>query len=602
MPFWHCTVWKGFETIRMEKVQFSQMDLSQEVKDAVAEMGFEEATSIQTQSIPLIMEGKDIIGQSQTGTGKTAAFGIPAIEKIRPELSRQVQVLVLCPTRELAVQACDEIRKFAKYKQGIKAVPIYGGQPIERQIMQLRQGAQIIIGTPGRVMDHMRRRTIKLDSLSMVILDEADEMLNMGFREDIETILSEVPADRQTILFSATMPPEIIAITKNYQRDPQLIRIPHPQLTVPTIEQFYYEAPVGRKTDVLCRIIDLYNPKLSMVFCNTKKMVDELVGELQTRGYQAEGLHGDMKQTARTQVMDKFKARRTDILVATDVAARGIDVDDIDAVFNYDIPQDEEYYVHRIGRTGRAGKGGRAFTLVCGRRQVFVLKDIQRFTKAKIEFKALPTQSEIMESRLTKFADELRRALGESDNSRYAGVLDQLLEEGNTLADISAALIGMLMGSRGVEKEDGLDDAALRPASYNFDSDRTGEPRRAPSYRRNENMVRLMINAGSLSGIAPNHVVGAIAGETGLPGRIIGSIRIFDKYTLVEVPQEHKDMVLTAMSSCKINGRMTTTVEAPHDMGQTYSRPRDGGRSGSRPYNKPSNSRFERDSRRKFER
>ncbi|WP_092638052.1 DEAD/DEAH box helicase [Acetanaerobacterium elongatum] len=585
----------------MEKVLFSQMNLSDEVKNAVAEMGFEEATSIQTQSIPMIMEGKDIIGQSQTGTGKTAAFGIPAIEKIQPELSRQVQVLVLCPTRELAVQACDEMRKFAKYKQGIKAVPIYGGQPIERQIFQLKQGAQIVIGTPGRVMDHMRRRTLKLDSLSMVILDEADEMLNMGFREDIETILSEVPAERQTVLFSATMPPEIIAITKNYQRDPQLIRIPHPQLTVPTIEQFYYEAPVGRKTDVLCRIIDLYNPRLSMVFCNTKKMVDDLVGELQTRGYQAEGLHGDMKQAARTQVMDKFKARRTDILVATDVAARGIDVDDIDAVFNYDIPQDEEYYVHRIGRTGRAGKGGRAFTLVCGRRQVFVMKDIQRFTKAKIEFKALPSQSEIMESRLNKFADELRRAMEENDNSRYMGIIDQLLEEGSTLADISAALIGMLMGSRGMQKDDGLDEAALRPNSYNFESDRA-ESRPSSNYRRNENMVRLMINAGSAAGIAPNHVVGAIAGETGLPGRIIGSIRIFDKYTLVEVPAEHKDMVLTAMQSCKINGRMTTTVEAPRDMGQqsSYSKPRgDGNR---RPYNKPYNQRQDREYRKKYDR
>lgn len=579
---------------------FSQMNLSDEVKKAVAEMGFEEATSIQTQSIPMIMEGKDIIGQSQTGTGKTAAFGIPAIEKINPELSRQVQVLVLCPTRELAVQACDEMRKFAKYKQGIKAVPIYGGQPIDRQIFQLKQGAQIVIGTPGRVMDHMRRRTLKLDSLSMVILDEADEMLNMGFREDIETILSEVPAERQTVLFSATMPPEIIAITKNYQRDPQLIRIPHPQLTVPTIEQFYYEAPVGRKTDVLCRIIDLYNPKLSMVFCNTKKMVDDLVGELQTRGYQAEGLHGDMKQAARTQVMDKFKARRTDILVATDVAARGIDVDDIDAVFNFDIPQDEEYYVHRIGRTGRAGKGGRAFTLVCGRRQVFALKDIQRFTKAKIEFKALPSQSEIMESRLSKFADELRRSMEETDNSRYMGVIDQLLEEGSTLADISAGLISMLMGSRGMQKDDGLDEASLRPNSYNYEGDRV-ESRPSSNYRRNENMVRLMINAGSAAGIAPNHVVGAIAGETGLPGRIIGSIRIFDKYTLVEVPVEHKDMVLTAMQSCKINGRMTTTVEAPRDMGQqSYSRPR--GDSSRRPYTKPGNQRQDRDYRRKYDR
>ena len=253
---------------------------------AVEEMGFEEPTSIQAASIPMILSGRDVIGHSQTGTGKTAAFSIPAIEKINPAGGRKTQVLILCPTRELAVQACDEIRKFAKYKPFLKVVPIYGGQPIERQFTALRGGAQIVVGTPGRVMDHMRRGTLKLDTLHMIILDEADEMLSMGFREDIETILKDVPQERQTILFSATMSPEIMRITKQYQTDPELIRITREQLTVPNIEQTYYEVPVGKKTEVLSRLLDVYNPSRSIVFCNTKKQVDELVEELHARGYQ----------------------------------------------------------------------------------------------------------------------------------------------------------------------------------------------------------------------------------------------------------------------------------------------------------------------------
>ena len=274
----------------MQKIQFSDMELSNEMQRAVEEMGFEEPTSIQAASIPMILSGRDVIGHSQTGTGKTAAFSIPAIEKINPAGGRKTQVLILCPTRELAVQACDEIRKFAKYKPFLKVVPIYGGQPIERQFTALRGGAQIVVGTPGRVMDHMRRGTLKLDTLHMIILDEADEMLSMGFREDIETILKDVPQERQTILFSATMSPEIMRITKQYQTDPELIRITREQLTVPNIEQTYYEVPVGKKTEVLSRLLDVYNPSRSIVFCNTKKQVDELVEELHARGSPAVSL------------------------------------------------------------------------------------------------------------------------------------------------------------------------------------------------------------------------------------------------------------------------------------------------------------------------
>ena len=310
----------------------------------------------QKQSPP-IFEGKDIIGQAQTGTGKTCAFGIPAIEMLDSSVSG-VQVLVLCPTRELAIQVSEELKNVCKYKKGIKILPIYGGQSIDRQIMALKGKPQIIIGTPGRVMDHMRRHTLKLGSLKMIILDEADEMLNMGFREDIDIILEDIPADRQTLLFSATMPKEILELTKLYQKEPALIKTVHKELTIPSIEQFYLEVRESSKLELLCRLIDAKNIKLGLVFCNTKKRVDELTSSLQTRGYSAEALHGDMKQSERDRVMTKFRKGTIDILVATDVAARGIDVNNIEAVFNYDIPSDEEYYVHRIGQDRPCRKNG----------------------------------------------------------------------------------------------------------------------------------------------------------------------------------------------------------------------------------------------------
>ena len=363
----------------METVRFDELDLCQEILRGVKEMGFEEASPIQAQAIPVAMQGYDVIGQAQTGTGKTAAFGIPVLEKVN--LNKDIkhpQALILCPTRELAVQAAEEIRKLAKYMHGIKVLPIYGGQDINKQIRALK-GTQVIIGTPGRVMDHLRRKTIRCDYVNTIVLDEADEMLNMGFREDIETVLEYIPTeDRQTILFSATMPKAILEITKNYQKpDAKMIKVVKKELTVPKIEQYYLDVKRKDKIEVLTRLLDFYEPKLSLVFCNTKKMVDDLTEVLKGRGYFAEGLHGDMSQAQRDRVMKSFRSGKTDILIATDVAARGIDVDDVEAVFNYDIPQDDEYYVHRIGRTGRAGRTGRSFTFVKGK-EVYKLKDIMR--------------------------------------------------------------------------------------------------------------------------------------------------------------------------------------------------------------------------------
>ena len=315
----------------MELKRFDELELNQAIIRAIEEMGFEEPSPIQANAIPVILSGKDIVGQAQTGTGKTAAFSIPLLQKIDPK-NRNLQAVVLCPTRELAIQVAEEVRKIALFMHGIKILPVYGGQEISKQIRSLKSGVQIIIGTPGRVMDHMRRKTVKFDSVNMMILDEADEMLNMGFREDIETILSQIPEERQTIMFSATMPAPILDIAKTYQKSPEMIRVVKKELTVPKIEQYYYEVTPKNKEEVLSRLLDMYNPKLSLVFCNTKRQVDELTSALQGRGYFAEGLHGDLKQQQRDRVMNAFRNGRTEILVATDVAARGIDVDDVEAV------------------------------------------------------------------------------------------------------------------------------------------------------------------------------------------------------------------------------------------------------------------------------
>ena len=412
-------------------------------------MGFEEATPIQSQTIPAIMQGKDIIGQAQTGTGKTCAFAIPAVEML--EENDNVQMLVLCPTRELAIQIAIEFQNVAKYKERVRILPIYGGQSIDRQISALKKRPQIIIGTPGRVMDHMRRSTLKLKNLKMVILDETDEMLSMGFQEDLDVILQKTPEEKQTVLFSATMSKNILAITKKYQKDPEHIKVLHKELTVPGIDQYYIEVREPFKLEILSRVIDGNDYRISLVFCNTKKRVDEVSMSLQTRGYTAEALHGDMRQNERDAVMSKFRNGDINILVATDVAARGVDVENIEAVFNYDIPNDDEYYVHRIGRTGRAGRMGVAYTFVSGR-ELFKLKDIQRFTKKKIKLYEPPTLFDIEESRMGRLLKKVVATIEDNKYSQYATYIEHIAEEINsndsnemnlTTLDIAAALLKM---------------------------------------------------------------------------------------------------------------------------------------------------------------
>ena len=523
----------------MEHLRFEDMNISNEICRAVLDMGFEEATPIQSQAIPVILEGKDIIGQSQTGTGKTAAFGIPLLERINPE-DRRLQALILCPTRELAIQVSEEFRKLLKYKDNIRVLPIYGGQPIDRQIAALRKGTQVVIGTPGRVMDHMRRRTIKAETVQMMVLDEADEMLDMGFREDIETILVKIPEEHQTLLFSATLSPEILDITKRFQKNPKFIKIVRKELTVPNIEQYYFDVKEKTKLDALCRIIDVYDPKLAMVFCNTKKRVDDLVEMLQGRGYFAEGLHGDLKQAQRDKVMQKFRNGTIEILVATDVAARGIDVDDIDVVFNYDVPQDEEYYVHRIGRTGRAGKAGKAFTFCVGK-EIYKLRDIMRYTKTKIQQQKLPTLSDVEEMKTNIYLEKIKGIIEEGHLTKYIHLVDRLMEEDYTSIDIAAALLKDHLSDVNADDIDALDDINLGGTELYG-----GE---------GEKMVRLFINAGKKSKIRAKDIVGAIANEAGIPGKTLGEIAIFDEYTFVDVPNEFVRDILHGMKHAKIKGK-----------------------------------------------
>ena len=526
----------------METVRFEEMGLSEEIQKAVRYMGFEEASPIQAKAIPAMISGIDLIGQAQTGTGKTAAFGIPILEKVDPKL-KKLQAIVLCPTRELAIQLADEIRNLSRYMHGIKVLPIYGGQDIVKQIRSLKSGTQIVIGTPGRVMDHMRRKTMKLDFVHTVVLDEADEMLNMGFREDIEFVLSGVPEERQTVLFSATMPKPIMEITKKFQNNAKVIKVTKKELTVPNIEQYYYDVKPKKKEEVLSRLLDIYSPRLSVVFCNTKKQVDLLVNALLGRGYFAAGLHGDMKQEQRDRVMQGFRTGKTEILVATDVAARGIDVDEVEAVFNYDLPQDDEYYVHRIGRTGRAGREGRAFSFVSGK-EVYKLKEIQRYCKTKIYAQKVPSLNDVANTKMENILDDVERVIEQEDLDMMINAIEERVNNSEfTAMDMAAAFLkiccGMTEDNKNTEEND-----------WEFGDTGAGE----------DGMVRLFINIGKKQRVRPGDILGAIAGESGMDGKLIGTIDMYDKYTFVEVPREYAREVLNAMKNVKIKGK-TVAVE-----------------------------------------
>lgn len=529
----------------MSDRKFEELNLSDPVMKAIREMGFEEATPIQFEAIPPILAGRDVIGQAQTGTGKTSAFGIPIVEKVDTD-NGAVQALVLCPTRELAIQTAEELGNLARHKKGLKILPVYGGQFIEHQFAGLRTHPQVIIGTPGRIMDHLRRKTLELQHLTMLVLDEADEMLNMGFRDDIDTILKEAPGQRQTVLFSATVPREILDITSLYQKDPVHVKTVHKELTVPNIEQYYLEVREASKPDTLSRLIDANNIKLSLVFCNTKKRVDELAAVLQSRGYLVEALHGDMSQTQRNNVMGKFRKRAIEVLIATDVAARGLDVDDVEVVFNFDLPKDEEYYVHRIGRTGRAGRTGKAYTFVTGR-QIYRLKEIERYTHSHITLQKPPTLMDVEESKVSKVLDSLRETILSGQHSRYVAHIEKMLEDPDlagtpetdiTTLDIAAALLRMAIAPDGAAAAE-----QPQPASVSRPERPEGK------------MVRLFINAGRMEQVQPRDVIDTLANNTSLPSRQIGAINIRDRFTLVDVPPEYVGEILGVLKNGSINGR-----------------------------------------------
>lgn len=426
-----------------KKLKFEELGLSNETLKAVVDLGFEEASPIQSQAIPVILKGEDIIGQAMTGTGKTAAYGIPLIEKIDIN-NRQPQALVLCPTRELAIQVTVELNKFAKYKKNIFITPIYGGQSIEKQFSSLKRGVNIVVGTPGRVLDHLYRGTFKTDSIKMVVLDEADEILDMGFRDDLEDILSKMPKNRQTITFSATMSNQILNIIKKHQKDTKVIKVAHDPVTVPTIEQSYFQVDSRSKVDLLTTLLDLYTPKSSIVFCNTQVKVDELVNNLKMMGYHSDGIHGGISQAKRNSIMDRFRNKNIEVLVATDVAARGIDVPFVEIVFNYDIPQDEDSYVHRIGRTGRAGQSGKAFSFVSGR-EFSEFRDIKRYVKTDIlEQNISNIQKQAKEIKANKLIQDIKSVILADQLQDQINIIDMIMKEDHTAITIAAALLKML--------------------------------------------------------------------------------------------------------------------------------------------------------------
>lgn len=515
----------------MTSTLFGELVLDKKIIMALTEMGFEEPSPIQKETIPMVIGGADVIGQAQTGTGKTAAFGIPLIQGLTD--SKHIQALVMTPTRELAIQVAEELGKIGKFKK-IKALPVYGGQPIDRQIRALRFGVQVVIGTPGRLQDHINRGTIKLNNIQMLVLDEADEMLDMGFIEDIENILKTTPDTRQTLLFSATMPRPIAKLAEKYMKQPRMVTVSKEEITVPLIDQFYYET--YDKVEGLSRILDVESTGKIIIFCRTKKGVDELVIALATRGYLAEGLHGDLSQNQRDRVMKKFREGKSEVLIATDVAARGLDIDNISHVINYDIPQDPESYVHRIGRTGRAGNTGTAMTLITPR-EFRQLKLIEKIAKTRIVRKQMPTAANVLEKQKETIISKMVTVLEQGKYSEYSSIVDTLLEDYGAEDITAAALKLMHEGNKALEQPPEEKTAA----SFKNTGGRTG-------------MVRLFMNVGRMQKITPEDIVRKIASEADIPGNTIGLINIYDKFTFVEVPENVAEKVISVLHRNVIKG------------------------------------------------
>jgi len=518
----------------MDKPTFAGLGLSPEIVKATADLGFEEASPIQAAAIPILLEGHDVVGQSQTGSGKTAAFAIPAIELCEAS-DRSVQVLILCPTRELATQVADEVHKLSSHKKGIHAVPIYGGASYERQFYELKKGVQIVIGTPGRLMDHMDKGTLVLDRVKMVILDEADRMLDMGFRDDIETILTATPKERQTVFFSATVSRQIRDLIERHSKTPKSVKIEQKEVTVPTVEQWYFETPQRMKFEALLRLVDYHGFRLGIIFCNTQRMVDELADDLIAQGFSADRLHGGIAQAQRTRVMNKFKKAEFEFLVATDVAARGIDVDDLELVVNFDLPYDAEDYVHRIGRTGRAGRKGMAVTFVSGR-DIYKLQFIERFTRTKIRRGTIPTAGEVEERKLESLLEKVREVLNRGNLS--TSLVDRLLEEGFNSTDIAAALFELLSGPETPRPP--AEEPPPSPAKKAKHQPAPEQPALRPPAR---GMQWVRLNVGRESRVTPRDVVFLLEEALGLPPRSVGIIDLSIGQSFAQVANQFLDLL-----------------------------------------------------------
>lgn len=542
-------------------MKFNEFNLSPELLKGVEAMGFEEASPIQAQSMEPMLAGRDVIAQAQTGTGKTAAYGIPMLETVTKE--KKVQGLVLCPTRELCLQVAEELGKLGAYKKGIKILPIYGGTSIERQIRSLKGGVQIVVGTPGRVMDHMRRKTLKFNDLSIAVLDEADEMFAMGFRDDMQTILGETPESRQTCFFSATMEKEIMDFSARFQSDPEIIRIKHKQLTVENIKQYYLEMKASMKPEILSRLVDIYDPTLAIVFCNTKKRVDALVADMASRGYSVDGLHGDLKQNQRDSVMKRFRNSSIDILVATDVAARGIDVGNVDMVVNYDLPQDEEYYVHRIGRTARAGRKGLSFSFIVGR-DIYKLEDIARYTKADLNYMELPTIEQMDDNYRENFEEKVIEALkNPGDLAEYKAMVESLLRLEYGAVEVAASLMKLLDESQQNRKHDALEQVdygkkfrarGLRKDNRK-DNRKGGKGKKKGGKKRFSNQAKLYWNVGRKDGVNPKVVLAVFNNETNLGRDVVGNILMRDHHTVIEVPKDMAKAAITQLQNKEVVGQ-----------------------------------------------
>ena len=552
----------------MDTPPFSELGLPAPLLAAIETLGYERPSPIQAMSIPPALEGRDLVGLSATGSGKTAAFALPALAKLDVK-NPVTQVLIICPTRELAVQVCEEVHRLGAKMRGLHATPVYGGAPMDRQLRALRDGAQVVVGTPGRLLDHLRRGSFDPSHIRMAILDEADRMLDMGFKEEMDELLGSLPPERQTLFFSATMNPGVSRLIKSFGKEPEIIEIQQKARTVSTVEQSYFEVRQRSKVEVLSRILDMNPPRLGIIFCNTKRSVDECTEDLVNRGYAADRLHGDMTQMMRERVLKRFREGSVELLVATDVAARGLDIYEIDIVFNYDLPTDPEDYVHRIGRTGRAGRSGRAVSFVYGR-DIYRLQSIERYTRQVIKRERIPSVEQVEGRRADLIFDTLKERLESGKFDTYQDNIDRLLEQGHTPTDIAGALATMLRESSGREGEHIAEDhepekparkeksREARPQQEGRDARDERGPK--PKFERGpvpqeQGMTRLFLSLGKTHGVLPKDIVGMMYREAGLPDGSLGRITLFPRHTLVDVPENFADQAIRATRSSKLRGQ-----------------------------------------------